>query len=740
MGNIHGILITRKYSESRKTKESHNFLLSFTISKERIIMYKVIDDYFKAPSPKAEVLTQRPPSAETQLYFQLLMDYGIQLNQPQKEAVATVDGPVLIVAGAGSGKTTVLTSRIGYMIHSRQIDPSEILLITYTRQASTEMIERLARIPGLDRNASRSVHAGTYHSICLRILRSEGYDFQVLSSDRRKHIMLKSIMKRMGIDQQYSAEAVANVISNWKNNFRKPTDIQDFVGDVAYQMQTELSDQSSGSIMAELGAVYSEYERIKEEINLYDFDDFLIETYYLLQYRPDILAKYQSQFKYVLCDEFQDTSHVQYEIIKMLAAPHNNLCIVGDDSQLIYGFRSAKSEFILNFDKVYPDCSRIIMDINYRSTSPIVGMANSIIHHNQKQIRKTLKVVNTGNIPIHFNTPETSDHEADDIVEDIKNKRAAGVDLRDIAVIYRTHATGRAIFDKLLLADIPFVTYAKSSESFYQNSFVKPMLSMLRVAINPMDEEAILDAAQIFYIKRTEMQSVLEQLTLSYSGHSPKDLFYQAIEQLARAKSGYHKEQLLLKKEAVRRLSSMRAPQAIREIRIGPIGYERQLEVDGRKTLTIHKDMVMEFLDECEQAARGFNTPKEFLSFIQRVDEKNKEMEELRRQPDIQAVRLMTIHASKGLEFDVVYAIGWAEGILPHQSSISGKKEDSTNDAYEAVEEERRLAYVCTTRAKRFLYLSSPRRHRNKEVQISRFLIEGTGSSIVTAEERGRAM
>ena len=703
-------------------------------------MYQPIQESFKQQTPAAELLTQLPPTGHSELYFQLLTDYGIELNQPQKKAVSTVEGPVLVVAGAGSGKTTVLTSRIGYMIHTKRIDPSEILLITFTKQASTEMIERLSRIPGLDRNASRAVHAGTYHSICLRILRAEGYDFHVLSSDRRKHIMLKSIMKRMGIDQQYSAEAVANVISNWKNNFRRPSDIEDYVGGVESQLLAELTNQSSGTILAELGKVYSEYERIKEEMNLYDFDDFLIETYYLLQYRPEILAKYQNQFKYVLCDEFQDSSFVQYEIIRMLAAPHNNFCIVGDDAQLIYGFRSAKSDFMLDFDKIYPDCRRIIMDINYRSTSPIVGLANSIIHHNQKQIKKTLKVVKPGNIPIHFNTPETSDDEADDIVADILNKRAAGIDLRDIAVIYRTHASGRAIFDKLLLADIPFVTYAKSNESFYQNTFVKPMLALLRVAVNPMDEEAILDAAQIFYIKRSDMQTVLEQLTMSYSGHSPKDLFYQAMDQLANSKSGFQKEQLLFKKEAVRKLVSMRAPMAIREIRTGTIGYDRQLEVDGRKTLTVHKDMVMEFLDECEQAARGFNDPKEFLSFIQRVEEKNNEMEELRRQPDIQAVRLMTIHASKGLEFPCVYAIGWSEGILPHQSSLNGKKEDSSNDALEAIEEERRLAYVCATRAKQFLYISSPRRHRNKEVQISRFLLEGAGSANVSVKERGRAI
>lgn len=709
-------------------------------------MYSPIQNTFKTAAPIAEVITQMPPQRESELYFQLLADYGLKLNTPQKEAVQTVDGSVMVVAGAGSGKTSVLIARIGYMIHTKKVRPSSILLITYTKKASTEMIERLVRIPGVDRNASREVHAGTYHSICLRILRQEGYDFKVLASDKRKHIMLKSIMKRIGIDQQYSAEAVANVISNWKNNFKRPVDILNSFEQVISDIRVKHDGESQGvagntnPILTELAEIYSEYERIKTDMNLYDFDDFLIETYYLFKFRPDILAKYQVQFEYVLCDEFQDTSFVQYEIIRMLAAPHNNLCIVGDDAQLIYGFRSARSEIMLNFDKVYPDCRRIIMDINYRSTPTVVGLANSIIQHNEKQIPKRLKTAKSDNMSIQFNHPETSDDEAETIVKDIKEKMEAGMNLKDLAIIYRTHATGRAVFDKLLLADIPFVTYAKSSESFYQNSLVKPMLSLLRIALKPNDSESIIDAAPIFYVKRTDMERVIEEIILSNYGDVPADLFERAMKRLAAAANGYKMEQLLAKMEAVRHLSKMKAAQAIKEIRIGVIGYEKQLEIDGRVTLTIHKEMVTEYLEECEQAARNFQSPKEFLSFIQRVEDKNSEMEELRRQPDVEAVRLMTIHASKGLEFDVVYGIGWVEGILPHQASLGEKKEDSSISSDEAIEEERRLAYVCVTRAKRFLYLSAPRRHRNKEVETSRFVLEGICQVEEAKKERGEAV
>ncbi|MEK5209730.1 ATP-dependent helicase [Psychrobacillus sp. FSL H8-0510] len=672
-------------------------------------MYTTLEKSFEKTAPLADIYIPNETNRDSEYYFQLLSDYGISLNPSQKEAVSTVNGPVLLIAGAGAGKTTALTCRIGYMIHTAKVDPSSILLVTFTKKASVEMVERLARIPGITRQASREVASGTYHSVCLRILREQGYDFSVLSSERRKHIMLKTILKRMGLQDEYSAETLASIISNWKNQMIRPAQVD-----------------ISTPIMKELKDVYAAYEKMKDEQNLYDFDDMLLETYYLFTYEPSVLEIYQEKFKYILCDEFQDTSYVQYEIIRLLAEPYNNLCVVGDDSQTIYSFRSASYRYMVDFDKFYPNSIRVIMDINYRSVPSIVGFGNNIIHANTKQIKKTLQVVKSQPIPIYYSTPENSEEEANQIISQIKDKQLDGTSLKNIAIIYRTHATGRAIFDRLILADIPFVTYGKSNESFYQNTFIRPILALLRVVNNPLDVDAMIEAAPVFYISKADMQKTIDEVAGPYMGNLPNDFVNQALKRLADKKSGFQQRKLLEKVDALHDLKEMTAPQAIREIRKGVIGYDSQLEVDGRKTISIHKEVIAEILDEFEQASRGFANTQSFLSFIQRVEDKNREMEELRKIPDIEAVRLMTIHASKGLEFQVVYAIGWSEGILPHASSLDTKKrEDSPLEPLEALEEERRLAYVCVTRAKESLYISAPKRHRDKEVEPSRFIEEG---------------
>ncbi|MDQ0273348.1 ATP-dependent helicase [Cytobacillus purgationiresistens] len=669
-------------------------------------MNTIISSFFKTTAPIAEVVPTSSMKQEKEFYFQLLADYGITLNEPQQEAVRAVDGPVLIIAGAGSGKTTVLTAKIGYMIHTKNIDPSKILLVTFTKKASVEMIERLARIPGLNRSASRAVTAGTYHSIFLNILRQEGYNFRVLSSERKRHYIIKTILRKMNRQDDYAPETILSVISSWKNNMIRPIDV-----DVNSDIKTELR------------YVYEQYEKIKADENLYDFDDMLLEVYYLFMFEPSILNKYQSQFEYVLCDEFQDSSKVQYEIIQMLTSAKKNLCIVGDDDQTIYGFRSASASYMIDFDKAYPNCRKVIMDINYRSNPDIVGLGNSIINVNKKRIKKTLKVVKPLGQQVNFLQPNDNEEEARNIVKEIKTKQAAGASLKDISILYRTHTTGRAIFEHLLLADIPFITYGRSNESFYENSFVRPLIDLMRLSVNPMDADALISAAPILYISKTEAEATIDEISID--GFDSKDLLGKVLKRIADKKSGFAQKSILKKIDCINSLAKMTAPRAIREIRLGAINYERHLELDQRKTLTVHKEYTLEMLDECEQAARGFDSPKSFLGFIERVKEKNDEMETLRSQPDIEAVRLMTIHASKGLEFKTVFVIGATEGILPHAAALeSSKREDTDQNDQSAIEEERRLAYVAVTRAKEELYISSPRMNRNNTVKISRFILE----------------
>lgn len=669
-------------------------------------MYKDITRYFNKDLPVCRVHSSEERTQQTG-YFRALSEFGITLNPAQQEAVKTTEGPVLIVAGAGSGKTTVLTTRIGYMISECRIDPKKILLITFTKKAAVEMTQRLNYLPGVSTRETREVTSGTYHSICLKILRDEGYDFSVLHSERRQHLMIKSILKRYKLDNQYSPEDVVSVISYWKNQLCRPQDIEPI-----------------NEIMAELKKIYISYENMKENEGLFDFDDMLLETYYLLLYNPLMLEKYQKRFNYILCDEFQDSSLLQYEIIKMLSDKHKNLCIVGDDAQTIYSWRSASAQFMLDFHLHYPNCKKVIMDINYRSTSNIIGISNSLIGENEKQIKKNLQSVNFVKTPIYFNSPDNSDVEAEDIVREIQEKRSKGASLKDMAVIYRTHATGRAIFEKLLLADIPFITYGKSKETFYDNSFVKPIIFLLQALIDPSDVGAIVHAAPIFYISRIDMERAIDHVVIENSGETPKDLFTKALVYVAMSKKDFQQTSLLSKIEALKEIKKQRPALAIKTIRAGVLGYEKQLEVDGRKSITIHKEMLIEMLDELEQASRYFEDITSFINFIEKVKEKNRQMEELRKNPDIEAVRLMTIHASKGLEFDTVFAIGWAEGILPHSSALDGEKSDTNLSDFDLLEEERRLAYVTLTRAKTHLYLSAPMMHRGRACKDSRFLEE----------------
>ena len=678
-------------------------------------MYKSISEHFEETAPLATLYNEPNEPQTEERFFRLLADYGMPLNPPQQQAVKTTEGPVLVLAGAGSGKTTVLTNRVAYMLQVKQINPASILLMTFTRKASTEMIERLARIPGLDRSAVRSVVAGTYHSICLRILKAEGYTFEILSSDRRQHIIFKTILRKLKLQDSYSAETVANVISQWKNRLVRPQDIV-----------------AKDDVTKELVEVYKRYEQYKEDENLYDFDDMLIETYYLFKYNEEVLRRYQERFRYILCDEFQDTSYVQYEIIRMLAEPENNLCVVGDDYQTIYSFRSAASEYIVDFDKVYPNCQRIVLDINYRSTANIVGLGNTIIRHNKKQIHKTLQVVHPEQLSVQFSQPEDSEDEAGLILEDIKDKYQSGIPYKQMAVIYRSHSTGRSIFDKLLLANIPFVTYGNQSDSFYDQVFVRPVIALLKAIENPVDADAIIEAAPIFYISRQDMQRAIDEVAGMHYGNTPADLFYRAVNRIAEGKSGFQKTKLESSMAECKEIRSMKPALAIFTIRRGAIDYEKQLEVDGRKTLSFHKEMVIEILEELQEASRGFSSISEFLAFIQKVKDKNNEMEELRKNPHVDTVKLMTIHASKGLEFEVVYGIGWIEGIMPHKASLDTEpKEDVNLTPEEMLEEERRLAYVAITRAKRHLLLSSCKTNRNRATEPSRFLLEAMGKSRV---------
>lgn len=691
-------------------------------------MYSNIADVFKMNKPESEFVSGKNEITKDN-FFNELKEYNIHLNAPQQEAVLTINGPVLIVAGAGSGKTTTLTSRISYMISRKQIDPRRILLVTFTKKASTEMKERLNQLPS--GRLCSSINVGTYHAICLQILREEGREFKVLSSDYKRHLMFKLILRELKANDDYTPEGVMHVISNWKNRLLRPIDIKKIA-------QDQNLSPSEKEMYELLYKAYKLYEEQKEKDNMYDFDDFLLETYYLFKYDEEALKRYQNRYEYVLCDEFQDVSFIQYEITRMLAAPHNNLCVVGDDGQTIYSWRTASSKYMIEFNQKYSGCKRIILDINYRSTPDIVGFGNNLIGHNTKQIKKILKSTIPERRDIQFGRPESPEVEAEEVVKAISRLVIQGMKYKDITILYRTHTYSRSIFEELVLANIPFIHHVKSTEDFYSSPNVKMFLAAMRVSLNSSDLDAIVEVGPLLYVGKKEIRDTLP-IAISMQGTSEQSLFEIAMSLIANRKGEFQKNQILLKVKEIKSFKTMPPKEIIAKIRTGTINYEKQLEVDAAKTMTVHKDMILETLDEFSVSASRFNTIKELLDFIAKLKDKQEQMESLRQNPNLDALDLMSIHTSKGLEYEVVFAIGWFEDMIPHITALEGSKNelaDSNLKGEEALFEERRIAYVCATRAKKQLYLSAPSTYHGKGKSASRFIFEGLKGEKITKKEK----
>ncbi|MDM5314921.1 ATP-dependent helicase [Fictibacillus sp. b24] len=645
-------------------------------------------------------------------YFRALERSGIYLNEAQLNAVRASHGPHLIIAGAGSGKTRVLTSRAGYLLtFDRSIKPNNIMLVTFTRKAAEEMITRIQSLPGISRKMANDMVSGTFHSIFLRILRNQGFNQKIINSEKYKEILIKGILREQNLLDSYEPETILTSISSYKSNLLRPKDIK-----------------TNTPIEREIQSIYEKYELLKNKKDLMDFDDILIESYYTIKDNKVLLNKIQNHIRYIQVDEYQDVNKAQHELIKLIVKkPQENVFFVGDEDQVIYNFRQASPDFILNLEKEYPHLKRITLETNYRSTDSIVGLGNEIIKHNKQRLGKKLKATKTSHVtPFYFRPSETLEEAvriADNIQADVKlGKR----DYKDYAILYRTHNNCRALFDEFVLRDIPFIS--KNDKVFYKQPIVKPVLDYLRVSLNPNDTNAIEGIAPTLYLNKEKTVQHALEFTL---GHTKKNML-RSILNISNLKP-FQMRQISERIEFIENLNTRVPADAIREIRMGVPKYDEYLESDSRKTLTLHKELIRETLDELEASASRFTRIEDFLLFVDKIIKKNEQMEELRKKPNANCVQLMTIHSSKGLEYPVVYVIGFSETILPHASALSvNEQQDRTillNISESelrnvALEEERRLAYVSVTRAQEELYLSSPKLYRNKEVDISSFLLE----------------
>ena len=622
------------------------------------------------------------------------MDLNAILNKEQAEAVQRTEGPLLVLAGAGSGKTRVLTHRIAYLIQEKGVFPSHILAITFTNKAAAEMRERVEKLlPG----EGNSVWVSTFHSMCLRILRREiehlGYDrdFSIYDTDDQRTLM-RQILKELKIDSKTLRErAVLSQISQTKN---RGGNAEDYLS------------ESDGDYLSKL--IYQCFKRYEEKLkenNALDFDDLLLKTLELFERFPEVLLQYQERFRYILVDEYQDTNDVQFRLIYSLAKKYSNICVVGDDDQSIYRFRGANLENILSFEAEFPGCHTIKLEQNYRSTSPILSLANTVIAENRRRKSKKLWTEKTEGKEVLFQEYETAEEEAREVIRHIRGENRF---YKDFAILYRTNAQSRLFEEQCIAWNIPYQIVG--GVNFYQRREIKDLLAYMKIMVNQKDDIAF---ERIINVPKRGIGNAsiekLRQYGLQFGGFS-------LIETIPFAKAAGLSGKAL---SEIDRFGQM--VDAWKKEELGKL-IERILEDTGYET-----DLLTEGAIEAESRMENIRELEgKLLSYIQENGEDASLaafLEEVSLLSDLDRsdltedkITLMTLHGAKGLEFPVVFLVGLSDGLFPSALSLGDDEE---------IEEERRLCYVGITRAEEELYLSSAKnRMVNGQTQyfkISRF-------------------
>ncbi|MCU6748788.1 UvrD-helicase domain-containing protein, partial [Faecalicatena acetigenes] len=632
------------------------------------------------------------------------------LNTPQREAVFHTEGPLLILAGAGSGKTRVLTHRIAYLIEEKGINPWNILAITFTNKAAGEMRERVDQLVGF---GSESIWVSTFHSMCVRILRRYidrlGYDtkFTIYDTDDQKTLM-KEVCKLADIDTKvYKERALLGTVSSAKNELISPEEFElNAGGDFGRQ---------------KIAKVYREYEKQLRANNALDFDDLLVKTVQLFQTQPDVLAYYQERFRYIMVDEYQDTNTVQFKLVSLLAQKYKNLCVVGDDDQSIYKFRGANIKNILNFEQEFPDTKVIKLEQNYRSTGNILNAANAVIKNNCGRKEKTLWTENGDGAKIALRQFDTAYDEADFIAEDIEKNIREGGAYNDHAILYRTNAQSRLFEERFVAANIPYKIVG--GINFYARREIKDLLAYLKTIDNGQDDLAVRRIINVpkrgiglTTINRVQ-ESAAERGIGFYEALQGLDLIPNIARGAAKLDSFVALIEYFKGRAQTESISDL-----IQEV-LEKTGYMESLEAEAKSEDEAHdrKENIEELLskvaayeESCEDieekaSLSGFLEEVALVADIDSLDE------------DQEYVVLMTLHSAKGLEFPNVYMAGMEDGLFPGYMTISSGEP-------EELEEERRLCYVGMTRAEQKLTVSCARmRMVHGETQynrMSRFLKE----------------
>lgn len=612
-----------------------------------------------------------------------------KLNENQLKAVEHIDGPCMVLAGPGSGKTRVITYRIANMVVNKNIKPTSILAISFTKASSIEMKNRALALSNDFR--MNKVTYGTFHSVFFRILRYfENYNIESILDEKTKRIGLKSILKGLNIENADDDETIGQVINEISYVKNELMDRKDFKSEV-------LTND-------EFIKVYNFYEEYKQQMNKIDFDDMLIKTYELLKYNKSALDRVRNVYRYILVDEFQDINKVQFEALKLIANPNNNIFVVGDEDQSIYGFRGSRPDFLLEFEEYFSNTTKVLLDINYRSKGEIIDIANRLIEKNTNRYEKVIKCGQGNGAKVNYVSPEDSEEEAVYIAKDIKNKvQEEYTEYTDFAVIYRTNIQSRALVDVFLDMRIPFIV-KDSIVTIYDHWAAQDILAYLRIGVNPNSNK---DWIRIInkpfrYISKDNLNLIKDESDFINSLINKCDLHPKQVKTI---------NDLDIDISYVKGLNPKNAISYIRTT----LDYDRYI-LDYCANRKIKTNGLIEILNELESSATNFKTIQEYLEHIERV---KSELVDNKNNKETDGVIFTTMHSAKGLEFKNVYIIGANEGTIPHEKSYDIDDEEKKNDQ---IEEERRLMYVAITRAEENICISSPVNKYGKRVSKSRFV------------------
>ena len=612
-----------------------------------------------------------------------------KLNENQLKAVNHLDGPCMVLAGPGSGKTRVITYRIANMVVNKNIKPTSILAISFTKASSIEMKNRALSLSNDFR--MNKVTYGTFHSVFFRILRYfENYNIESILDEKTKRIGLKNILKGLNIENADDDETIGQVINEISYVKNELMDKRDFKSEV-------LTND-------EFIKVYNFYEEYKQQMNKIDFDDMLIKTYELLKNNKAALDRVRSVYRYILVDEFQDINKVQFEALKLIANPSNNIFVVGDEDQSIYGFRGSRPDFLLEFEEYFSNTKKVLLDINYRSKGEIINIANRLIEKNTNRYEKVIKCGQGNGAKVNYISPEDSEEEAVYIAKDIKNKvQEDYTEYTDFAVIYRTNIQSRALVDVFMDMRIPFVV-KDSIVTIYDHWAAQDILAYLRIGVNPNSNK---DWIRIInkpfrYISKDNLNLIKDEPDFINSLINKCDLHPKQVKTI---------NDLDIDISYVKGLNPKNAISYIRTT----LDYDRYI-LDYCTNRKIKTNGLIEILNELESSATNFKTIQEYLEHIERV---KSEIVDNKNNKETDGVIFTTMHSAKGLEFKNVYIIGANEGTIPHEKSYEIDDEEKKNDQ---IEEERRLMYVAITRAEENICISSPINKYGKRVSKSRFV------------------